>query len=105
MEMASERGRMLATGLSWPQAVEAVAPFADRVAAGAYNGPNSVVLSGDGPTLEAIAATLEARGIFKRGYVERLLADPERSLTPKGHSKLWQIAVLESWLQTHGVRA
>lgn len=66
MEMASERGRMLATGLSWPQAIEAVAPFADRVAAGAYNGPNSAVLSGDGPTLEAIAATLEARGIFNR---------------------------------------
>jgi asparagine synthase (glutamine-hydrolysing) len=24
-------------------------------------------------------------------------------LTPKGHSKLWQIAVLEGWLQSHGI--
>ncbi len=43
------------------------------------------------------------RGLFNRNYVERLLADPERELTPKGHSKLWQIALLESWLQTQGI--
>jgi asparagine synthase (glutamine-hydrolysing) len=43
------------------------------------------------------------RGLFNRDYVERLLADPERALTRKGHSKLWQIAVLESWLQTQGI--
>ena len=43
------------------------------------------------------------RGIFNRPYVERLLADPEGELTPKGHSKLWQVAVLESWMQAHGV--
>lgn len=43
------------------------------------------------------------RGIFNRPYVERLLADPEGELTPKGHSKLWQVAVLESWMQTHGI--
>ncbi len=43
------------------------------------------------------------RGLFNRDYVERLLADPERALTPKGHSKLWQIALLESWLQTQGI--
>jgi asparagine synthetase B (glutamine-hydrolysing) len=24
-------------------------------------------------------------------------------LTPKGHSKLWQLALLEYWLQTHGI--
>ena len=63
-----------------------------------------------GPFLEFVRDTLHApaaraRGIFRRDYVERLLADPEGSLTPKGHSKLWQIAVLESWLQTHGVAA
>jgi asparagine synthase (glutamine-hydrolysing) len=43
------------------------------------------------------------RGIFRRDYVDRLLADPEGNLTPKGHSKLWQIALLESWLQAQGI--
>jgi asparagine synthase (glutamine-hydrolysing) len=43
------------------------------------------------------------RDIFNRSYVDRLLADPEGELTPKGHSKLWQVAVLEAWLQTHGI--
>ena len=63
-----------------------------------------------GPFLEFVRDILHApqarsRGLFKRDCVERLLADPEGSLTPKGHSKLWQIAVLESWLQTHGIQA
>jgi asparagine synthase (glutamine-hydrolysing) len=43
------------------------------------------------------------RGLFNRSYIERLLADPEGELTPKGHSKLWQIALLECWLQTQGI--
>jgi asparagine synthase (glutamine-hydrolysing) len=43
------------------------------------------------------------RGLFKRDYVDRLLGNPEGELTPKGHSKLWQIVLLESWLQTHNL--
>jgi asparagine synthase (glutamine-hydrolysing) len=43
------------------------------------------------------------RSLFNGGYVERLLANPERELTPKGHSKLWQIVLLESWLQAHNL--
>ena len=43
------------------------------------------------------------RELFDRNYVERLLKDPEANLTPKGHSKLWQIAVLEYWLQANGI--
>jgi asparagine synthase (glutamine-hydrolysing) len=43
------------------------------------------------------------RRLFNRSYVDKLLADPEGSLTPKGHSKLWQVALLESWLQSHGL--
>jgi asparagine synthase (glutamine-hydrolysing) len=45
------------------------------------------------------------RNLFAPEYVDHLLADPEgaAALTPKGHSKLWQIAVLEQWLQAHGV--
>ncbi len=41
------------------------------------------------------------RELFRRDYVERLLKDPEGQLTPKGHSKLWQLTLLECWLQTH----
>jgi asparagine synthase (glutamine-hydrolysing) len=44
-----------------------------------------------------------ARRLFNPAYVDRLLANPEGELTPKGHSKLWQIAVLEAWLQRNGV--
>jgi asparagine synthase (glutamine-hydrolysing) len=41
------------------------------------------------------------RELFNPAYVDRLLADPKGSLTPKGHSKLWQLAVMEQWLQAH----
>ena len=41
------------------------------------------------------------RGIFVPDYVRELLETPETSLTPKGHSKLWQVTVLEQWLQAH----
>jgi asparagine synthase (glutamine-hydrolysing) len=51
--------------------------------------------------LDAPAA--QQRGLFNRAYIDRLLANPEGELTPKGHSKLWQIALLESWLQTQGI--
>jgi asparagine synthase (glutamine-hydrolysing) len=43
------------------------------------------------------------RNLFSRAYVDRLLASPESELTPKGHSKLWQIASLELWLQQQGI--
>jgi asparagine synthase (glutamine-hydrolysing) len=61
-----------------------------------------------GPFLEFVKETLsdqraQERELFNPAYVAQLLEDPERALTPKGHSKLWQIAVLEAWLQTHGI--
>src|SRR5581483_8879292 len=43
------------------------------------------------------------RGLFQQRYIERLLATPESELTPKGHSKLWQVALLECWLQTQRI--
>jgi asparagine synthase (glutamine-hydrolysing) len=43
------------------------------------------------------------RGLFNRTYIERLLSNPEAELTPKGHSKLWQVALLECWLQIQGI--
>jgi asparagine synthase (glutamine-hydrolysing) len=61
-----------------------------------------------GAFLDFVHGVLDApqarqRGLFNRRYVERLLADPEGELTPKGHSKLWQVALLECWLQTQGI--
>jgi asparagine synthase (glutamine-hydrolysing) len=61
-----------------------------------------------GPFLEFVRGVLNSpaarnRGVFNPAYVARLLADPEGELTPKGNSKLWQIAVLEHWLQSHGI--
>jgi asparagine synthase (glutamine-hydrolysing) len=61
-----------------------------------------------GPFLEYVRELLndpraKQRQLINPSYVNRLLANPERELTPKGHSKLWQIAVLEGWLQSHGL--
>ena len=41
------------------------------------------------------------RGLFRPGYVNELLARPEEHIMPLKGSELWQIALLESWLQTH----
>jgi asparagine synthase (glutamine-hydrolysing) len=43
------------------------------------------------------------RGLFRDGYVDALLADPNGELTPLRGNKLWQLGLLELWLQTHGV--
>jgi asparagine synthase (glutamine-hydrolysing) len=43
------------------------------------------------------------RGLFRPGYVDALLADPNGELTPLRGNKLWQLGLLELWLQTHGV--
>ena len=42
------------------------------------------------------------RGLFQRPYVEELLAAPDEHITPLRGSKLWQIALLELWLQQQG---
>jgi len=41
------------------------------------------------------------RGLFQRGYLERLLADPEAYMTRLQGSKLWHAALLELWLQVN----
>jgi asparagine synthase (glutamine-hydrolysing) len=61
-----------------------------------------------GPFLEFVRDILNQpaarqRELFRRDYVDRLLADPEGELTPKKHSKLWQVALLEGWLQAQGI--
>jgi asparagine synthase (glutamine-hydrolysing) len=41
------------------------------------------------------------RGLFRPEYVQGLLADPNGELTPLQGNKLWQLGLLELWLQTH----
>ena len=41
------------------------------------------------------------RNLFQSKMVKSLLQSPEEHITPLRGSKLWQIALLELWLQEH----
>jgi asparagine synthase (glutamine-hydrolysing) len=41
------------------------------------------------------------RGLFRPSYVHKLLSAPDQYMTPLQGSKLWHLALLETWLQTH----
>ena len=61
-----------------------------------------------GEVLELVRDTLlsrkcRGRNIYRSEYVEQLLADPNSHITPLGGSKLWQLALLEIWLQEHQI--
>ena len=43
------------------------------------------------------------RPLVQRSYVDQLLEDPGAYITPLRGSKLWQITLLEYWLQQHGI--
>ena len=43
------------------------------------------------------------RGLFATDYLDRLFDDPVGHITPLRGSELWQVALLEMWLQTQGV--
>ncbi|MCS5714072.1 N-acetylglutaminylglutamine amidotransferase [Herbiconiux sp. CPCC 205716] len=63
----------------------------------------------EGPYLERVRAALldpaaRERGLFDPASVERMLADPNSVRTTLGSNALWQLALLEMWLQEHGVR-
>jgi asparagine synthase (glutamine-hydrolysing) len=54
---------------------------------------------------DALAApAARERALFDRGYVARLLEDPNADLTSLAGNKLWQLGLLEMWLQSHGIR-
>jgi asparagine synthase (glutamine-hydrolysing) len=60
----------------------------------------------EGGFLERVRDALTApaakeRGLFRPEVVDRMLADPNASLTPLGGNPLWQLALLEMWLQGH----
>ena len=62
----------------------------------------------EGPYLDLVRDALYApeakeRGLFRPEAVERLLADPNGKLTPLRGNELWQIGLLELWLQRHGI--
>jgi asparagine synthase (glutamine-hydrolysing) len=62
----------------------------------------------EGPYLDLVRDALYApvakeRGLFRPEAVDALLADPNGRLTPLRGNELWQIALLELWLQKHGI--
>ncbi len=62
----------------------------------------------EGPYLERVRAALtdpaaRSRGLFRPAAVDALLADPNTTRTTLGSNALWQLALLEMWLQTMDV--
>jgi asparagine synthase (glutamine-hydrolysing) len=62
----------------------------------------------EGATLDLVAAAMSsdgarARGLFAPEYVDMLMRAPNQHMTTLGSSKLFQLALLELWLQAHGV--
>lgn len=60
----------------------------------------------EGPYLDLVKEHLandaaRTRGLFRQDYIDDLLDRPDEHLTPLRGSKLWQVAVLEMWLQQH----
>ncbi|MHA6758616.1 N-acetylglutaminylglutamine amidotransferase [Streptacidiphilus sp. PAMC 29251] len=61
-----------------------------------------------GPVLDKVTQALaapeaRARGIFRDDYLRELLSAPDQHRTTLGSNALWQAALLEIWLQTHGI--
>ncbi|MFB9680589.1 N-acetylglutaminylglutamine amidotransferase [Streptosporangium vulgare] len=61
-----------------------------------------------GPFLELVRDALtgqaaRSRGLFDQPYVDKLLAAPDEHRTTLGANALWQLGLLELWLQAQGV--
>jgi asparagine synthase (glutamine-hydrolysing) len=62
----------------------------------------------EGPMLDKVRDALGAsaardRGLFRQEYVDFLLNDPNEPRTTLGANQLWQVALLEMWLQDKGI--
>jgi len=62
----------------------------------------------EGPYLDMVRGALtneaaRARGIFREDYLETLFAAPKDHITRLRGSELWQVAMLELWLQAQGI--
>ena len=45
----------------------------------------------------------QTRGIIRNEYIDMLLESPKDHITPLRGSKLWQVALLEFWMQQNGI--
>ncbi len=62
----------------------------------------------EGPYLERVRDALldpaaQARGLFRPGAVEQMLAAPNTTRTTLGSNALWQLGLIEMWLQAMGI--
>ena len=70
--------------------------------------PRAPLSSLEGEALDLVRDVMASsgardRGLFRREYVDTLLADPNAHETTLEGSKLWQVALLELWLQRRGL--
>jgi asparagine synthase (glutamine-hydrolysing) len=70
--------------------------------------PVPAIINLEGPYLERVRdaltdPTARERALFRPEYLEMLLSDPNRHRTPLGSNQLWQLGLLEMWLQRHQV--
>jgi asparagine synthase (glutamine-hydrolysing) len=49
------------------------------------------------------APVAKDRGLFRPDWLQRMLADPNTERTTLGSNALWQVALLEMWLQERGI--
>jgi asparagine synthase (glutamine-hydrolysing) len=45
----------------------------------------------------------KARGLIRADYLEQMLAEPNEHRTTLGSNALWQVALLEMWLQARAI--
>jgi len=62
----------------------------------------------DGPYLDMVRDALGSqaardRGIFRKDYLNQLFDNPSDHITPLRGSELWQVGLLEMWMQTQGI--
>jgi asparagine synthase (glutamine-hydrolysing) len=70
--------------------------------------PVPLISQMSGPAHELVTSVLTSdaareRGLFAPGPIERMLADPNAVRTTLDSNRLWQLALLELWLQQHGL--
>ncbi|MHA6795954.1 N-acetylglutaminylglutamine amidotransferase [Pseudonocardia bannensis] len=62
----------------------------------------------EGPLLDRVRDAVtdpvaKARGLVRGDWLDRMLADPNTQRTNLGSNALWQVALLEMWLQERGI--
>jgi asparagine synthase (glutamine-hydrolysing) len=62
----------------------------------------------EGPFLDRVRDAVtdpvaKARGLVRRDWLDTMLADPNTARTNLGSNALWQVALLEMWLQERGI--